>query len=86
METHETINRVDFHFGYYSLQLRNICDQFFLSLLTICTAEVALNLPTTPFLFVLSDIFPAARAIKPHLHATSGFLSGIGVFECGLKR
>ena len=29
METHETINRVDFHFGYYSLQLCNICDQFF---------------------------------------------------------
>ena len=37
-------------------------------------AEVSLNLPTNPFLFVLSDIFPAARAIKPHLHATSGFV------------
>ena len=52
----------------------------YLSLLTICTAEEALNLPTTPFLFVSSDIFPAARAIKPHLHATSGF-SGIGVLK-----
>ena len=41
--------------------------------MTICTAELALNLPTTPFLFVLSDIFPAARAIKLPLHATSGF-------------
>ena len=56
-------NGFDFHFGYYSLQLRNICGHFF-SLLTIFTVEVALNLPTTPFLFVLSNIFHAARAIK----------------------
>ena len=42
-------------------------------MLTICTAEVALNLPTTRFLFVLRDHFPAARAIKPHLHASFSF-------------
>ena len=73
------IDQVDFHFCCYNLQLHSIYDPFFFSFFIICSAKVAINLPTTSRLLVSSAIFSCSRAIEPRFQATSGFCSGIGV-------
>ena len=77
-----------FSFSVYQKETRglqfsatqNSCPTFF-PFFTICYGQVALNLHTFQLFRYFVRHIGSGRAIKPRLHATSGFFSGIGVLS-----
>ena len=70
------INQVGCRFDYCSFQLHSTRVQRFFPFFNIRSGQVALNLHTFqlfPFLRYFVRHVGSRRAIKPRLHATSGF-------------